>query len=428
MRVSPTDSGFAFTATLIFLWASALTLHDQLLGLMAAAASLAPLLDLAGLLLASRGLIIEVRVAPTREVWVWERPGFEVVAGGLFEPVGLPGWVRVGGVEAGDGVLLYRFEAVFRRSGVYSLETLTARVSSRLGLFELLEEVPIGVSFRVKPATLFWLQRALALLGVREGYRGSALEGASPRVVYLRSAPEEYVGSREYWPGDDLRFIDWKSTARRMALFVKEFRGGLGSQPLLAFDARCIGPYTCDAVASAVLSLAVGLAAQGVRAPGVYEVDSNRFLAFSTAHGLLAYIVDRVLEPRVAEELDLYEFIEPPTFDEIRRVLSEVASLSIRLEAGSQARALAHENIVYVTALLHATGEVLDFASNASRRGRALSLIVPAEPWLDAPNEAAAEVIKATFRRVVGKLSSLGVSVLLCGEGAPRPLVIETPA
>lgn len=428
MRVSPTDRGVAFTAMLLFLWASALLLRDVLLALLAAAVSLAPVLDLAWLFPASRRLILEVRCMPVQEVWVWEKPGFEVVAGVLFEPVGLPEWMRLRGVEARGGTLLYRFEALFRYSGVYSLERLRAKVRSRLGLFELLDDVPVGVSFRVKPATLFWLQRALALLGVREGPGIHTLQEASPRVVYLRSTPEEYVGSREYQPGDDLRFIDWKATARRQALIIREFRGELGSQPLLALDLRCMGPYTCDAVASAVLSLAVGLASQGVRASGLYEADSGRLLSFSSSQGLLAYVVERVLESRVVDELDLYEFIEPPTLDEIRRVLREIAGLSIEPVVKARERVLAHGNIVYATALLHATSEVLDFASSVARSGGALSLIVPAEPWLDARDDITAERIKVSFHRAVRKLSSLGVSVLPCGEGAPRTLIVESSA
>ncbi|PLJ76888.1 DUF58 domain-containing protein [Infirmifilum sp. SLHALR2] len=428
MRINLSDRGFAFTAMLLFLWASALILRDRLLALIGAGASLPLLLDFARLVRSSRGLVLDVRGSPLQEVWVWERPGFEVVAGGSFEPVGLPKWLRVSGVEARGKVLLYRFEAVFRHSGVYSLEALVVKVSSRLGFFELLEEFPVGLSFRVKPATLFWLQQALALLGIGEGLRGRTPRGVLPQVIYSRFIPEEYAGSREYWPGDNLKFIDWKATARRQKLFVKEFREGAGSQPMLTFDTRCLGPYTCDAVASAVLSLAVGLAAQGVGASGVYDVESGRLLAFSSPHGVLAYIVNRVLESKVADELDLYEFIEPPTFYELRRVLKEIAGLSLRFECSSLAKVLSHGNIVYATALLHNTSEVLDLASSVSTQGGTLTLVMPAEPWLDARSEAVAGVVKASFRRILGKLSSTGARVLLCGEGAPGMLVVKTSA
>ncbi|QOJ79291.1 DUF58 domain-containing protein [Infirmifilum lucidum] len=423
MKVSPTERGVAFLAMLSFFWASTILLQDQLLALFAAVASVVYVFDLSRLLLDARRLVLEVRGEPVQEVWVWERPGFEVLAGLFFEPVGLPAWLAVGDVEARGRVLAYRFEAAFKYSGVYSVEKITARVYSRLGLFELLEEVPVGVTFRVKPATLLWLQRALALLGVGGSFKAAVPQEALSQVVYLRSTPEEYVGSREYQPGDDLKFIDWKSTARRQLLFVKEFRGGFGFQPLLVFDLRCTGPYTCDAVASAVLSLAVGLVSHGVQASGVYETDTGRFFSFNTTQGLLAYVVGRVLESRIVEELDIYEFIEPQTIDEIRGVLKKVAGLNPGF--GAQEGTLAHGNVVYVTSLLHATGEVLDFASRVARSGGILSLVVPAEPWLDARDDVEAERVKSSFHKATRKLSSLGVNVFLCRKEIQKTLVIE---
>ncbi len=425
MRIFPTDRGIAFAIMLLFLWTSAVILHDQLLVLLAVVASLTPAIDFIKLFLTSRKLILEVRRTPVQDVWVWEKPGFEVVSKSFFEPVNLPEWVRVGSVDVKDGALLYRFEAVFKYSGVYSIEKLGARVFSKLGLFELLDEMFVGASFRVKPATLFWLQRALTLLGVVGGFETPTPQEASPQAIYLRSTPEEYIGSREYQPGDDLRFIDWKSTARRQELIIKEFRGEAGLKPTLAFDLRCMGPYTCDAVASATLSLAVGLALQSTQVSGLYEVELGRFLTFRNAYELLSYVVKKVLESRVVEELDLYEFIEPPTLDEIRRILKEVAGLNAKPVSKPQQGTLTRGNIIYATTLLHATSEVIDLALSTIKNGGIMSLIVPAEPWIDARDDLIAEKIKISFHRAIRKLLSLGVNVFPCGRGGPKTFIVE---
>jgi len=46
----------------------------------------------------------------------------------------------------------------------------------------------------------------------------------------------EYVSSREYVPGDDLRFVDWKATARTGKLIVKEFEAQTSSSYLIIVD------------------------------------------------------------------------------------------------------------------------------------------------------------------------------------------------
>jgi len=46
----------------------------------------------------------------------------------------------------------------------------------------------------------------------------------------------EYASSREYVPGDDLRFVDWKATARTGKLIVKEFESQTSSSYLIIVD------------------------------------------------------------------------------------------------------------------------------------------------------------------------------------------------
>jgi len=194
---------------------------------------------------------------------------------------------------------------------------------------------------------------------------------------------------------------------------------------LLAFDLRCIGPYTCDAVASALLSLAVGLVSQGINVSGLYDVESGRLLALSDPHRVLAYAVDRVLDSKIVEELDLYEYIEPLTMEEIRRVLREVAGVSMDFTSGLP-RGVSRF-VVCATSLLHATGEILDLASSIVKSRGSLSLVVPAEPWLDARDNLMAEKMRVSFQRAVKRLSSMGVSVVPW-RSAPRTLVLEASA
>ena len=44
---------------------------------------------------------------------------------------------------------------------------------------------------------------------------------------------------REYRPGDELRLVHWKASARRTELVVKEWEGGTGSGHEVVLDRRC---------------------------------------------------------------------------------------------------------------------------------------------------------------------------------------------
>ncbi|RLG53738.1 MAG: hypothetical protein DRO00_03155 [Thermoproteota archaeon] len=87
------------------------------------------------------------------------------------------------------------------------------------------------------------LDRILVLPPVRE-VEESVIEYSSPRD--FKSIGEhtsksvgistEYASSREYVPGDDLRYVDWKATARTGKLIVKEFESQTSSSYLLLVD------------------------------------------------------------------------------------------------------------------------------------------------------------------------------------------------
>ncbi|MFN3384831.1 MAG: DUF58 domain-containing protein, partial [Archaeoglobaceae archaeon] len=69
----------------------------------------------------------------------------------------------------------------------------------------------------------------------------------------------EYFGSREYVPGDDLRAIDWKATARRQKIFVKEFHKEAGRGAIFVYDLRSPGEVCADEVAKAFLSSLISI-------------------------------------------------------------------------------------------------------------------------------------------------------------------------
>ena len=67
--------------------------------------------------------------------------------------------------------------------------------------------------------------------------RGNALQGTGQRAARNRAgAGLEFLDLREYTPGEDVRHIDWRQTARRRRLLVRRYRDEAASDWLLCVD------------------------------------------------------------------------------------------------------------------------------------------------------------------------------------------------
>ncbi len=88
-------------------------------------------------------------------------------------------------------------------------------VSDYLGLFRSEREVDAGLEVRVPPRPLVsGRSRAVIVATPQPGGMAS---------LRRRGVGTEFLGLREYVPGDEPRYIDWKSTARTGRLIVKVF-------------------------------------------------------------------------------------------------------------------------------------------------------------------------------------------------------------
>ncbi len=201
------------------------------------------------------------------KIWVWTKAEFKarvVCPNKLYSVASASPDLSVN--HSGDGDE-YRFVFDPPHHGVF--RDLAVRIT-RFSLFRLFSSSElrgVGVEITVYPETLYWVR--LAYLAISGG-SGFGLEHGVLHSLYmllsrLRGPPGEYVGSREYSPGDDLRFMDWKATARRLRLYIKEYSSLSGLESVdLFLDYRCLNPRSCDELASAALSTALTLHLLGV--------------------------------------------------------------------------------------------------------------------------------------------------------------------
>lgn len=119
---------------------------------------------------------------------------------------------RVGGRDA----LRWRTEGVCSRRGLFTLGPTSLLTSDPFGLFTVELSYPASRPFLVMPPVV-------SLPTIRIATGGRAGEGR-PRP----DAPERTVSAasvREYSPGDSLRWIHWRTSARRDSLYVRLLDG-----------------------------------------------------------------------------------------------------------------------------------------------------------------------------------------------------------
>ena len=114
------------------------------------------------------------------------------------------------------------------RRGRVTVEQIWLRWRGPLALVEFIRRIPVNRTIDVVP-------------NVR-GVHGTALQFFVQEAIYgikaqvQRGEGAEFEALREYSPGQDSRFIDWKHSARHRKLLCKEFRTERNHQVVMAFD------------------------------------------------------------------------------------------------------------------------------------------------------------------------------------------------
>jgi uncharacterized protein (DUF58 family) len=148
--------------------------------------------------------------------------------------------------------------AVCARRGLFTLGPTTLRTGDPFGLYTVTLHYPASVPLLVLPPIV-----PLPTIEVSPG--GRAGEGR-PRP----SAPERTInaaGVREYLPGDSLRWIHWRTSARHDSLFVRVFDGIPASDwwIVLDMDRRVQVGEGQDSTEEHGVILAASLADRGLR-------------------------------------------------------------------------------------------------------------------------------------------------------------------
>jgi uncharacterized protein (DUF58 family) len=243
---------------------------------------------------------------------------------------------------------------------------------------------------------------------------------------------------RNYLPGDDVRNVNWKASAREGELIIVEHMKEVGSHILLVLDARARGFDEADRLASTFLSAANSLWASGIDF-SVLVHDGASVTEFSTEENQRRSLRTALRAAVAFTKLDAYpEFLElvPMRVSKESRyglsasgLFSEFAEIQnlesgLKLEAGNPwiaaaqyIRASQTGSIVYVSALAGDIQPLVELAWE-SRHYRNVEFAVA--------NPCDIEARHAQYLRPAKALSAVGARYLR-GEQADLLRRILTP-
>ena len=284
---------------------------------------------------------------------------------------------------------------------------------------------PLGLASRQGSHVVPWSVRVLPPFASRRHLPGKLarlreLDGRT--AVLVRGQGTEFDSLREYVPGDDVRSIDWRATARAADVVVRTWRPERDRQIVLVLDTgrtsagRVGDAPRLDAAMDAALLLAALAARAGDRVDLLaYDRRLRAAVQGATATDLLPSLVTAMapLEP---------ELVESDAHGLVSMLLSRAPRRSlVVLFTGLDAAAI-EEGLLPMLPALTRRHQVL-IASVADPRVEEMAV---GRGNLEAVyGAAAAERARAERRRVIAALSHRGVEVVDAPPGLLPPQLAD---
>ncbi|GEM_PF-1235122 len=224
----------------------------------------------------------------------------------------------------------------------------------------------------------------------------------------------EYAGTRNYYAGDELRFIDWKATARSQELKLKEFTSENAGSFNMVLDTTSTDAVSADLLATQFLSSLVDLLDRGARVKVTfydgfkYQLVKPRHIYSETAEAVLSMTgkyfpeIGRIIDLPV-RRWSMPELENEPTKEPVQGIP----------ESG---------RTIVVSQLLS------DIPDDLARNPDTVEVVLqPTRPWLYIESLEDAYLAKNRVTRNVESLRRAGVKVMEAGSPVEPPPASVAP-
>lgn len=184
---------------------------------------------------------------------------------------------------------------------------------------QLLEPLQLHVIPRAKYAE--WLARKYLEQSETGVVTAATL---SPKAIMMPKRGIEYLDSRTYQPGDQLKDIDWKHTLKLSQLIVKEYIDAGEPAAIIAVNLSVTDAEAADKLAFSLITVALTLARESI--PTALAAYNHQSVILSTAITNPSEILRRALS--LVREITRVEFadrhLEPTDIAKIRRNITQL--------------------------------------------------------------------------------------------------------
>ncbi|MDA4126928.1 MAG: DUF58 domain-containing protein [Thaumarchaeota archaeon] len=333
-------------------------------------------------------------------------------------------WIEVepSNFEPGDWPVLLTGSSSF--TGQYSTKNIHASVTSRYGFFSTTIKPELFVGVRVYPRFL------KTTLAIAEALLKSGAGMGDENETELIGPGLEYAETRQYQPGDSLRRIDWKATARFSSLMVKQFYWDIGGSVNLVYLIEAPGPRTHDELATAFLDIILSTTSSGTPVT-VAALDRGRTIAQFSGRGhlVLASALSLVLEKSGVSLDEVYSLLDVVPASQERKALllsgrvklvelleraRKVNAAQTRSPSQLFAEVSAFEDsrsFVVLSSLVSHSPHLPDMIESPRARGCDVLLAYPQKPWEDATDLEDAYMMSVSQKKLVKFAESNGCAL-----------------
>jgi|Deesub1362B_J571_1020462.scaffolds.fasta_scaffold03545_4 uncharacterized protein (DUF58 family) len=302
-------------------------------------------------------------------------------------------------IKPGETKIEIEFQS--QLADIYKTEKLPLEIIGPLKLVETTTEIPIQIEVKVYPRVVAAIIAALEYL-----VSTTPTPGLGIIPVKIKGPGLEYMETREYLPGDEMKRMDWKATARLGKLMIKDYHlEGIAAIHII-YDATAQTPLEKDQLATTLINMTLTAAKQEI--PTALTIHNQKQIKLHTKptnpQQILKIALKYSLETTKTTTQTIFELIEPATRNKIKTLLkhidTELQNLKKFLEAELQA--LQHvalkqpyktltkilyempenTNHTIITTLNTNIIPLLEFAENVKTRNQKVTIIQPTQPWL----------------------------------------------